>query len=245
MPLVATPIAVAWGWRSSYLILAIPTIILGILLYSLIGKRIQAHVQDLQEVDNEITTTSTHIPWHKLIPVILISVATGTIIQSVSAYLSLYAVDGLGVSEALAAMLMAITPAVGFFAAPLGGYLADRFGTIPVLLIISFLSIPFVYLLGVVTSIITFAFLMVAIGIVSTTRMPTSESYIAGNTPKHRRATVLGLYFFASTEVAGLFTPVVGILIDRLGFYSSFNIVSASMAIVVIICSLFLWRNRG
>ena len=245
MPLVATPIAVAWGWRSSYLILAIPTIILGILLYSLIGRRSRARFQDLQEVDSEVTTTSTHVPWHKLIPVILISVASGTMILSVSAYLSLYAVDEMGVSEATAALLMAITPAVGFFAAPLGGYLADRFGSIPVLLIISYLAIPLVYLLGVVTSIITFVFLMVAIGIVSTTRMPTSESYIAGNTPKRRRATVLGLYFCASTEVSGLLTPVVGILIDRLGFYSSFTIVSASMAVVVMICSLFLWRNRG
>jgi len=245
IPLVATPIAVAWGWRSSYLTLAIPAIILGILLYILIGRRSQTRVQDFQEVDNEVTTTSAHVPWHKLIPFILISVATGTMIQSVSAYLSLYAVDEMGVSEALAAMLMAITPAVGFFAAPVGGYLADRFGSMPVLLVISFLAIPLVYLLGVVTSIITFVVLMVAIGIVSTTRMPTSESYIAGNTPKRRRATVLGLYFFAGTEVSGLLTPVVGTLIDRLGFHSSFTIVSASMAAVVIVCSLFLWRNRG
>lgn len=245
IPLVAAPIAVAWGWRSSYLTLAIPAIILGILLYILIGRRSQTRVQDVQEVDNEVTTTSAHVPWRKLIPFILISVATGTMIQSVSAYLSLYAVDEMGVSEALAAMLMAITPAVGFFAAPVGGYLADRFGSMPVLLVISFLAIPLVYLLGMVTSIITFVVLMVAIGIVSTTRMPTSESYIAGNTPKRRRATVLGLYFFAGTEVSGLLTPVVGTLIDRLGFHSSFTIVSASMAAVVIVCSLFLWRNRG
>jgi len=245
MPLVAAPIAVAWGWRSSYLTLAIPAIILGILLYILIGRWSQTRVHDFPEVDSEVTITSARVPWHKLVPFILISVAAGTMIQSVSAYLSLYAVDEIGVSEAAAAMLMAITPAVGFFAAPVGGYLADRFGSMPVLLVISFLAIPLVYLLGVVTSIITFAVLMVAIGIVSSARMPTSESYIAGNTPKRRRATVLGLYFFAGTEVSGLLTPVVGTLIDRLGFHSSFTIVSASMAAVVIVCSLFLWRNRG
>ena len=245
MPLVATPIAVAWGWRSSYLTLAIPAIILGILLYILIGRWSQTRVHDFPEVDSEVTITSARVPWHKLVPFILISVAAGTMIQSVSAYLSLYAVDEIGVSEAAAAMLMAITPAVGFFAAPVGGYLADRFGSMPVLLVISFLAIPLVYLLGMVTSITTFVVLMVAIGIVSTTRMPTSESYIAGNTPKRRRATVLGLYFFAGTEVSGLLTPVVGTLIDRLGFHSSFTIVSASMAAVVIVCSLFLWRNRG
>ena len=243
MPLVATPIAVAWGWRSSYLTLAIPAAILGILLYILIGKWGQTRVHDSPEVDSEVTITSARVPWQKLVPFILISVATGTMIRSVSAYLSLYAVDEMGVSEATAAMLMAIMPAVGFFAAPVGGYLADRFGSMKVLLVISFLAIPLVYLLGVVTSIITLTVLMIAIGIVSSARMPTSESYIAGNTPKRRRATVLGLYFFAGTEVSGLLTPVVGILIDRLGFYYSFTIVTASMSAVVVACSLFLWRH--
>ncbi len=64
--------------------------------------------------------------------------------------------------------------------------------------------------------------IMAAIGTVSTMRMPTSESYITGNTPEHRRGTVLGLCFFAATEVSGLWTPVVGILIDNVGFRSTF-----------------------
>jgi len=94
------------------------------------------------------------------------------------------------------------------------------------------------------SNVITLAVLMLAIGTVSTTRMPTSESYIAGNTPERRRATILGLYFFAGTEVSGLLTPVMGTLIDRFGFAYSFTVASTSMAAVVVVCSLFLWRNR-
>ena len=188
---------------------------------------------------------STHIPWGKLVPFIIISVVTGTMIQSVSAYLSLYAVDNLGASESAAAMLMAVTPAVGFVAAPVGGYLADRFGGVTILLIISLLAVPLVYLFGLVSNIPTLAALMVAVGIVSTTRMPTSESYIAGNAPQHRRATLLGLYFFAGTEVSGLLTPAIGKLIDLVGFYSSFTITSAVMGAVIIVSALFLWRNRA
>jgi MFS family permease len=100
-------------------------------------------------------------------------------------------------------------------------------------------------LLGTAANIVTLAALMVAIGIVSTTRTLTSESYIAGNTPERRRATVLGLYFFAGTEVSGLLTPVLGTLIDRFGFYSSFTIAGASMAAVVVVCSLLLWKYRN
>ena len=244
VPLIAAPIAAAWGWCSPFLILSVPTIMFGILLYFLIGSRMKTEVSRTQEVTPEVTTESARVPWRKLVPFILISVATGTMIQSVSAYLSLYAVDELGIAEATAAMLMAITPAVGLFAAPVGGYLADRFGSISVLLVISVLAIPLVYLLGRASNIITLAVLMLAVGAVSTTRMPTSESYIAGNTPQRRRATVLGIYFFAGTEVSGLLTPVVGNLIDRIGFHNTFTIASVSMAAVVVVCALFLWRNR-
>ena len=50
--------------------------------------------------------------------------------------------------------------------------------------------------------------------------------------------------FFAGTEVSGLLIPVMGYLVDRFGFYSSFAIAGTSMAAVVVVCSLFLWRNR-
>ena len=244
IPLLVAPIAVAWGWRGSYLTLTIPTIILGILLYILIGRRTQTHISKSQEVDSKVNATSAQIHWRQLAPFIIISITAGTIIQSASSYLSLYAVDNLGVTEAEAAMLMAITPAVSLFAAPLGGYFSDRFGSIPVLLLVSFFSTPLVYLLGLATNVAALAVLMFAIGIASSARMPTSESYITGNTPMRRRATVLGVYYFASTEVSGLLTPVMGVLIDRWGFYSSFTVASAVMGVVVVICSFFLWRNR-
>ncbi len=245
VPLLAAPIAVAWGWHGSYLTLTAPTVILGILLYILIGRQGKTQVRETPQVDSDIGTTPDRIRWGQLAPFIILSVATGTMVQSVLSYLSLYAVDNLGITEAVAAMLMAITPAMGLFAAPVGGYLSDRFGGIPVLLTTSFLAIPLVYLLGVTPNVATLAALMVAIGLVSNARMPISESYIAGNTPQRRRATVLGLYFFAGTEVSGLLTPVVGNLIDRFGFYSSFTITSVSMAAVITVCALFLWKNRA
>ncbi|MFC1958279.1 MFS transporter, partial [Chloroflexota bacterium] len=244
IPLLAAPIAMAWGWRGAFLTLTIPTVILGILLYILIGRREKTHVPESQKVDSEVATTSAHIHWQKLLPFIIMSVAAGTMIMSVSSYLSLYAVDSLGVTEAAAAMLMAIMPATSLFAAPLGGYLADRFGSVPVLLAVSFSAIPLVYLLGVTPNVAALAALMVAIGVVTNTRLPTSESYITGNTPERRRATVLGFFYFAGTEASGLLTPVMGSLIDRLGFYSSFAVASAAMGAVVVVCSLFVWRNR-
>ncbi len=245
VPLLAAPIAVAWGWRSSYLTLAIPTVILGILLYIIMGRRRQTQADGSRTADSESTMTSAHIPWRQLVPFIIMSITIGTIVHSVLAYISLYAVDRLGVAETMAAMLVAISPAVSLLAAPVGGYLSDRFGSVPVLLVIGFLAIPFVYLLGKAPNVTTLVVLLVATGIVASARMPTSESYIAGKIPPHRRATLFGIYFFASTEGPGLLTPVVGNLIDRFDFPSSFAMASMAMAAVVVVCSIFLWRNRA
>ena len=244
VPLLAAPIAVTWGWRSSYLILSIPVLILGIALYVLIGRRVRFQTPVLQTTDSDAPATPTAIRWRQLLPFLIMSVATGTMIQSVAGYLSLYAVDGLGVSEAIAAYLVAITPAVGLFAAPLGGYLYDRAGGVPILLIVSFTAIPLIYLLGIVPNVPALVAVMFFMGIVSNFRMPTSEAYLIGHTPLHRRSTILGFYFFASAEVSGLLTPAVGVLIDRVGFSSCFTYVSASLAVITVICSLFMWRIR-
>ena len=244
VPLLAAPIAAALGWRSPYIILSIPAIMLGVVLYILIGRRSQSRDNNQITIDIGVTGTRKQIPWRQLVPFIVLSVVTGTMIQSVSAYLSLYAVDHLHIAEQTAAMLMAISPAVGLFAAPMGGYLADRFGGVPVLVITSILAVPLVYMLGLATNVFALVGIMIVIGIVSFTRMPTSEAYIVGHTPQHRRSTILGFYFFAGAEVSGLLTPVIGNLIDRFGFYRTFTIASVTLAAATATCLLLLWRNR-
>jgi MFS family permease len=245
VPLLAAPIAVTWGWRSSFVVLSIPTIIFGIALYILISRRTRIQRTEPQTDDNDLPALPTKIQWRKLTPFLIMSIATGTMIQSVSGYLSLFAVDYLHVSEATAARLIAVTPLVGLFAAPMGGYLSDRFGSVPVLIVVSCLAAPLLYLIGVAPNVAMLVVVMVAIGLVTNTRMPTSESYIFGNTPAHRRATILGFYFFAGAEAAGLLTPAVGYLIDQIGFYNTVSIISGSLAVIVVACSLFMLKNRG
>ncbi|MFC1898980.1 MFS transporter [Chloroflexota bacterium] len=245
VPLLATPIAVAWGWNSAYIFLSIPAVFLGIVLYIFIGRRGKAQELTLRAGVGQATGNDNSVNWRRLLPFFLMSILTGTILRSVVAYFSLYAVDHLGVTEATAALLVTITPAVGLLAAPLGGYLSDRIGTIPILLTLSFMAAPIVYILGLVSNVSIFIVVMIVIGFINFTRGPTSESFIAVHTPQHRRSTILGIYFFANAEVSGLLTPVVGRLIDWRGFKTSFNIVSISLAAVVAICSVFIWRNRN
>jgi nitrate/nitrite transporter NarK len=48
-------------------------------------------------------------------------------------------------------------------AAPLGGYLSDRVGSVPTTLAVCFLAAPAVYLLDIVTDVISFGVLMIVI----------------------------------------------------------------------------------
>ena len=244
VPLFAALIATAWGWRGSYITLSIPTILLGIVLYIIMGRRTRVPVSKSQSVETGIPTAPSRIHWRELLPFFFISVAMGTTIQSIIAYLSLYSVDHFGVTEATAAMLMAIIPAVGLFAAPLGGYLSDRIGGVPVLVTAGFLAALLIYILGVVPNIPILVIVMVILGIVHYIRMPTAESYIVEHTPERRRSTILGFYFFAGMEISGLLAPLIGYLIDQLGFYWSFTIASAIPAVVTMVCSLFLLRKN-
>ncbi|MFC1872071.1 MFS transporter, partial [Chloroflexota bacterium] len=244
VPLLAAPIALAWGWRGSFIALCIPAILLGVVLFLLIGQRTRARDGKRATTPTESAVEPSRIHWRQLMPFIIMSATTSTMIQSVSAYFSLYAVDHLGIAEVIAAMLMSITPAVGLLAGPIGGYLSDRFGAVTILAGVSLLAIPTLYFLGLVNNVLTLSFIMAVVGIISYFRMPTSESYIAAHTPKHRRSTILGFYFVASAEMGGLLTPVVGNLIDRFGFYSTFTILSMTQAIVIVTCLILLRRNR-
>jgi MFS family permease len=154
-------------------------------------------------------------------------------------------VDNFGVSEATAAVLVAIIPAVALFAALLGGYLYDRIGGVPVLILVGLMSAPLVYLMGVAPNIPVLVAVLVALGFVQYIRMPVSEAYLIGQAPQNRRSTILGIYFFAGMEVSGLLVPLIGNLIDRYNFYWSFTITGAALAVIVVVCSLLLWRNKA
>ena len=105
----------------------------------------------------------------------------------------------------------------------------------------SLLAGPLLYVVGSVPAVAMFAAMLLVMGMVNMTRMPASESYIAGAVPVRRRATILGIYFFAASEVSGLLAPFIGRLIDTRGFGMVFSVASGSLAVVAVVCAVFLW----
>lgn len=160
--------------------------------------------------------------------------------MSVTSYLSLYAVDHLGIPETAAGMLVALTPAVGFLGSPLGGYFSDRFGSAPVLILMSVLLIPLLFIMGIVSSIVPILAVLVVIGLVSSVCMPVSESFIMGNSPVKRRSTIMGTYYFVSIGLGSLIIPFMGDLIDRFGFQYAYTLAAIVVAAVIIFAFAFM-----
>ena len=81
------------------------------------------------------------------------------------------------------------------------------------------------------------------IGIVAFIRMVASSAYIVSRAPKRHRSTIFGVYL-TIVEASSILSPVVGLLIDRWGYYSTFTVASAVLVVVTITSSLLLLRNR-
>ncbi len=244
MPLLVAPVAAIWGWRMPFKAFTVPIAILGILLYIFIGKRVRVLARRQRQAGSEEPIGPTAIQWGTLVPFMVLAVLDGTVIQTARAFFPFYAVDELFVPEATIPLFVAIPSAVGMFAAPLGGYISDRFGSMKVILMLSFIIIPLLYLMGKTPNVAVFVIMMIVIGFVSSTRSPTAESYIVGNTPEHRRSTMLGIYFFTATEMNALLAPIFGYLIDRVGYQQTYAWFSYITVVVTVACALFLWKNR-
>ncbi len=240
-PLIGVAIAAVWGWRGSYIVLAVPTLVFGIMLYGILGRRL-AHDNGTREISREYDGQSSPPKSRagRLVAFVTMSTFNEAVSVSVVAFIPLFMVDCYGVNKEIAASSLAVIHSAGFWASPLGGYLSDRFGGVPVILALCFLAGPILYIMTLVSYGLGLGIILLAIGVIIKMRMPIAESYIISQTQEYHRSTVLGIYFFSGQEGGGVLTPILGLLIDRLGFYRSFTIAGVALFLVTSVCAMWI-----
>jgi MFS family permease len=243
-PLIAAGIASALGWRGSFIAVAIPTFFFGIALYFILGRRGYA-VTPQSDTTEQAQTPTTPGQKRRLIVFTTLGVVLQVMVFSSVSFVPLYANEILGASEAAAASLLAVAHFAGLYAGPLGGYLSDRLGRVPVMLTVSLIAGPAIYLTHATSLGWSISLLLLLMGTCQYVGMPISEAYIISHTPERNRSTILGIYYFASRGGPGVIMPALGYLIDDFSYETCFTVAGAGMAAVAIICTLFLWRSRN
>lgn len=237
-PLIASATAAAWGWRSSFLILAAPTMAFGVLLYFLMAKR-----KTKQEVASDSTELKI-VPRREknrrdLLAFMALSSITTIATMAVMSFIPLFLVDHFGMSQASAALVIAIVYFTGIFANPLSGFLSDRVGRIPLLVTASLGLLPVLLFMDSVPQGWGVNLVLVSIGIIIALTQTSSESHIVGNVAEKNCSSVLGVYYFTNMAGAGFLTPLLGALIDARGLRFSLTIIAIVLAAAVLAYGLW------
>ena len=240
-PLIGAGLAAALGWRETFIGLSFPMMLYGIVLYFFLRRVPLAEKAEREEkvIEKEAIRLRRR-KYVKLGAFILLTTSTASIFASVIAFLPLFFVDFHHISEGKAGMLIAVIFSAGFWAAPLGGFISDKIGRRRVvaacavgslLAILAFAFLPFGFL---------FIVAMLLSGTLLFSRMPATEAYLINNSTAGTRSTVLGIYFFAGMEGSGIFTPVLGGIIDALGFQLGFSIMAGILGVLIVVSLLLM-----
>jgi FSR family fosmidomycin resistance protein-like MFS transporter len=231
----------AWEWRSPFFIMAVPTAIFGIVFYVYLTRHGGlAHVQRARQRAAEEKPPQ---PGYKrrLIAYLVMMVLAGGAGMSVNAFLSLYMVDVLKVTEARAAMLMSINFLPGVFGGTiLGGWISDRIGTVRVIIVTSIISGLLIFGLRVATLGFGFYTLLFVMGLNMAIRMPVTEVFIMGQTPARYRATIYGVYYFTMQYTGAIFAPIMGTFIEKYTYSTMFLFSAIAVTSVSVVTSFFI-----
>jgi MFS family permease len=243
-PLIAAATAATWGWRSSYLILAVPTLAFGVVLYFLMGRRKTGLEASRDGAECDVVPRRPGEE-RDLLAFMTLSSVTTIAYTAVISFIPLFLVDHFGMSQASAALVIAVVYFTGIFANPLTGFLSDRVGRIPLLLVASLGLLPVLFFIDSVSRGLGVDLMLVAYGIIIAMTQTSSESHIVGNVAEKNCSSVLGGYYFATMAGSGILIPLLGALIDARGLHFSLSIIAVVVAAATVAYALWLAAGRG
>ena len=244
-PLAAGPILALWGWRASFLCMAIPTAVFGLIFYVYLTRRSgRGHVEAAR---SRIASDKPPQPGYKrrLTAYLTQMVLAGGAGMTVNAFLSLYMVDRLGASNAKAAMFMSLVFIPGFFAPFIGGYISDRIGATKVVIATSLISGLVIFGINTFSMGLGFYAMLFIMGTNLAIRMPVTEVFIMSQTPAKHRSTIYGVYYFTMQYTGAIFAPIMGGLIQRYSFHTMFTFSAIAVTGISLVTSAFIWDAKA
>lgn len=243
-PVIAGAIAVALSWRWSYFIFAVPSLIIGTLIY--FSQRNLANTPPLAEVKTSPNKTAeTKVSLKPLVlPLFLLfsnQVMISFIYRGMVTFMPKYLGEQLtpmfsGLStQQIAAYSTTFVLIFGVAGQYLGGYLSEKFRRETLGFIVNVAAIPFIVAIAAFTAVplivsaAIFAFFHFA-------GQPVCNSLVADYSPASRRGLIFGLYYFFNFGLSSFAATMMGFIADRIGL----SWVFIAAAICGIIGSVFI-----
>jgi MFS family permease len=242
-PFVGAAIAAAWGWHNSFIIMAVPCALFGIIFFFILRR--QGENSKLRAVadSHHAGATASKDRWRPLIALITMSMIIGGMV-SVMSFMSLYLVDEFNVAKETAVFIVAISSFAGIWAGPVGGHISDRIGRLPIILITAILTgIMIFFIKWIPYGAVLMGFLFI-FGIVLAMNAPVAEAFIMGQTSARHRSMIYGLYYLAG-QGGALFAPLVGLMIDNIGFQTTAMIAGGTSIAAALICGSILLTTKN
>lgn len=247
-PIIAGAIVGAFGedagWRYSFFILSIPTIVFGIIFYIFLSRH--AGKDHVEEVKKRIIVEKPPQPGYKrrLIAFLTMMVVGGGVSMSVIPFLTLYMTDELGASNAVAGGLMSVVFSSGLWAGPVGGYLSDKIGSVKVIIATGLLSGAVIFLFRFVSLGWGLYIVLFLQGLVMSLRMPVTEVFIMSQAPAKHRSKIFGIYYSTMQYTGAIFVLPGGYLLELYGFHTMFTVAAIGVTAVAFITALFIWDAK-
>jgi MFS family permease len=227
-PVVAGLLVAATGtWRTSYLWLAAPPLLTGLLVWRLSTPRGQARSDGAERVG---LVRSLIDVARSVGPLVLVSILFQVLYAAILAFMALYLVDAREISVPQAAAYVGAPQLIGVLGSPFGGYLSDRLGRRVVILTGMVLMGPALYALTV-APLALLPLALLAIGLASALRQTVTEVLVMDSAPAHRRATVMGGYYMLFQQLGGIAAPILGVLAGIVGIGPTFNGITLGLAV--------------
>jgi MFS family permease len=243
-PLIAGGIAAVWGWRGSFIALAIPTILLGFLFFLYLKKRYgKAHIEAMKRRQMEERPPQTGYK-RRLIAFLTMMVLGGGAGATVTAFLPVYIKEVLGASNEVAAMSMSIIFSSGLWAGPVGGWISDRIGSAKVIIVTDILSGLIIFALKEVSLGWGLWIVLWVRGVVQALRFPVAEVFIMSQSTARNRSTIYGIYYSTMQYTGAIFAPIMGGFIDRYGYGKMFTFSAWAVTAVAVVTALFIYDAK-
>ena len=207
----------AWQWRQVYLFLAIPMVVGIIMVYKLPDDEEEKENIQVTKVKGEKFLTTSLLMF-------LGYQATRMIASSMmNTFLVLYLQDVRGMSLTVSTFLQSTNTLTGLVFAPIGGYLAAKYGDKQWLQISLLGAFTVLALAFQIPNNTLFMTLYVLYGVGNTLGMAGRSAIMARLTPSGQRGLGFALFFLPGS-IIGAVTPVVaGYVADIMGFQTIFN----------------------